>query len=336
MGIGMSNYNSRKVAFTAMSGIALAILIYKKNVLHLNIEDIGDFASIFTSIVLEAIPFIIIGSFVSGIIQIFVSEEIIAKVIPSVSILGYFEAALIGLIFPVCECAIIPITRRLIKKGVPLGFGVTFMLAVPIINPVVIMSTYYAFYDKQAMVILRTVGGFVAAILIGIIVNSLVENKKGIILDSVANDNFCNCGCNDFLGNKNKFRALFDHTNREFLDIIRYLIFGAFISSGFQVIASHGGFNFISNNKIVVIIFMMFLGFVLSLCSEADAFVGKSFLVNYSFSGVAAFLILGPMLDLKNLIMLYGAFKKSFVIKLVIVTISVVFIISWLFVICGI
>jgi len=332
----MSNYNSRKVAFIALSGMALAILIYKKNVLHLNIEDIGDFASIFTSIVLEAIPFIIIGSFVSGIIQIFVSEEIIAKVIPSVSILGYFEAALIGLIFPVCECAIIPITRRLIKKGVPLGFGVTFMLAVPIINPVVIMSTYYAFYDKQAMVILRTVGGFVAAILIGIIVNSLVENKKGIILDSIANDNFCNCGCNDFLVNKNKFRALFDHTNREFLDIIRYLIFGAFISSGFQVIASHGGFNFISNNKIVVIIFMMFLGFALSLCSEADAFVGKSFLANYSLSGVAAFLILGPMLDLKNLIMLYGAFKRSFVIKLVIVTISVVFIISCLFVICGI
>jgi len=332
----MRNYNSRKVAFIALSGIALAILIYKKNVLHLNIEDIWDFASIFTSIVLEAIPFIIIGSFISGIIQIFVSEEIIAKVIPSISILGYFEAALIGLIFPVCECAIIPITRRLIKKGLPLGFGVTFMLAVPIINPVVIMSTYYAFYDKQVMVILRTVGGFVAAILIGIIVNSLVENKKGIILDSVANDNFCNCGCNDFLGNKNKFRALFNHTNREFLDIIRYLIFGAFISSGFQVIASHDGFNFISNNKIVVIIFMMFLGFALSLCSEADAFVGKSFLANYSLSGVAAFLILGPMLDLKNLIMLYGAFKKSFVIKLVIVTISVVFIISCLFVICGI
>jgi len=332
----MSNYNSRKVAFIALSGMTLAILIYKKNVLHLNVEDIGDFASIFTSIVLEAIPFIIIGSFVSGIIQIFVSEEIIAKVIPSVSILGYFEAALIGLIFPVCECAIIPITRRLIKKGVPLGFGVTFMLAVPIINPVVIMSTYYAFYDKQAMVILRTVGGFVAAILIGVIVNSLVESKKGIILDSVANDNFCNCGCNDFLGNKNKFRALFDHTNREFLDIIRYLIFGAFISSGFQVIASRGGLNFISTNKIVVIIFMMFLGFALSLCSEADAFVGKSFLANYSFSGVAAFLILGPMLDLKNLIMLYGTFKKSFVIKLVMVTISVVFIISCLFVIGGI
>ena len=122
------------------------------------------------------------------------------------------------------------------KKGLPVGFGVTFMLAVPIINPVVIMSTYYAFYDKQAMVFLRIAGGFVAAILIGMIVNSLEENKHCIMLDSVESDNYCNCGCNDSFGNKNKFKAIFEHTNREFLDIMRYLIFGAFISSGFQVV----------------------------------------------------------------------------------------------------
>ena len=331
----MSNY-SRRLTFFTMGLIIVIMLIYKKNAININIEEIGDFASIFTSIVLEAIPFIIIGSFISAIIQIFISEEIIAKLIPDVNILGYFGAALIGLIFPVCECAIIPITRRLIKKGVPIGFGVTFMLAVPIINPVVIMSTYYAFYDKQSMVVIRIVGGFVAAILIGIIVNALEENKHAIILDSVENDNYCDCGCNDIFQNQSKFKAIFEHTNREFLDIMGYLIFGAFISSGFQVLASHGGFNFISDNKILVIIFMMFLGFALSLCSEADAFVARSFLANYSFSGVAAFLILGPMLDLKNLIMLSGTFKKSFVFKLSLTTISVVFIISCLFMICGI
>ena len=331
----MSNY-SRRLTFFTMGLIIVIMLIYKKNAININIEEIGDFASIFTSIVLEAIPFIIIGSFISAIIQIFISEEIIAKLIPDVNILGYFGVALIGLIFPVCECAIIPITRRLIKKGVPIGFGVTFMLAVPIINPVVIMSTYYAFYDKQSMVVIRIVGGFVAAILIGIIVNALEENKHAIILDSVENDNYCDCGCNDIFQNQSKFKAICEHTNREFLGIMGYLIFGAFISSGFQVLASHGGFNFISDNKILVIIFMMFLGFALSLCSEADAFVGRSFLANYSFSGVAAFLILGPMLDLKNLIMLSGTFKKSFVFKLSLTTISVVFIISCLFMICGI
>lgn len=322
---------------TFFSLIAIIVLLYlcKKYAININKEEIGDFASIFTSIVIEAIPFIIIGSFISAIIQICISEEFITKFIPNESLLGYLCVALIGLIFPVCECAIVPITRRLIKKGMPIGIGVTFMLAVPIINPIVIMSTYYAFYDNQIMVLLRTVGGFVGAILIGMIVNALSNNKSSISLDYNESDNYCNCGCNIPFENQSKLKAIFGHANREFLDIIGYLIFGAFISSIFQVIESHGGFNFISNNKIFMILLMMLLGFLLSLCSEADAFVGRSFLANYSFSGVTAFLILGPMLDLKNLIMIFGAFKKSFALKLSISTISVVFIISLIFMLCG-
>lgn len=328
--------NSRVLSFFTLSGMILLVFIFKRNSINFDIKEIGDFANIFTSIVLEAIPFIILGSFISAIIQIFISEEFIAKLIPRLNIFGYVGAALIGLIFPVCECAIIPITRSLIKKGIPVGIGVTFMLSVPIINPIVIASTYYAFYDKQAMVLIRITGGFVAAILIGMLVNLLKENEEVRVLNNIENEYYCNCGCTNFSGKENKIREIFEHTSREFLDIMGYLVFGAFISSGFQVVQSQGGFNYIFNNKILNIIFMMFLGFVLSLCSEADAFVGRSFLENYSFSGVAAFLILGPMLDLKNLIMLFGAFKKSFVFKLVLITISIVFVICCLFSICGI
>ncbi|EHJ00159.1 Protein of unknown function DUF318, transmembrane [Clostridium sp. DL-VIII] len=330
---------SRSRTFTFMIMIAAILLwhIYKKYGINLYIEEVGDFASIFTSIVLEAMPFIILGSLVSAIIQTCISEELIARIIPKTSISGYFGAALIGLIFPVCECGIVPVTRRLMKKGLPVGFGVTFMLAVPIINPVVIMSTYYAFYDKQAMVILRITGGFAAAILIGIIVNALEKGKQSLIRDFLDNGNYCNCGCDNlYSGNQNKLLSIIEHANREFLDIMGYLIFGAFISSVFQVVIAYGRINFISDNKIFGIIVMMLLGFFLSLCSEADAFVGRSFLGNYSFSGVLAFLILGPMLDLKNLIMILGAFKKSFVIKFSVVTVCIVFLISFLFMMCGI
>lgn len=313
----------------------IIIYIFSNCDSNLYMKEVGDFASIFTSIILEAIPFIIIGALVSAVIQTCVSEKLISKIIPNTSILGYFGAALIGLVFPVCECAIVPITRRLIKKGVPIGFGVTFMLAVPIINPVVIISTYYAFYDKQAMVLLRIVGGFVGSILIGIIVNSLEKDKRNLVLDYIENDSYCNCGCNLYIENQNKLKAIIEHANREFLDIMGYLIFGAFISSIFQVFVSYENMTFISSNKILGIIIMMLLGFFLSLCSEVDAFVGRSFLSNYSISGVVAFLILGPMLDLKNLIMLIGAFKKSFVLKLGVTTISIVFLISILFMICG-
>ncbi|MFW2488992.1 permease [Clostridium chromiireducens] len=330
----MNRWKNRVVTFLVISTIVIGY-IGKKYIPNLYIHEVGDVASIFTSIVLEAMPFIILGSLISAIIQTCISEKFIAKIIPRASVFGYVGAALIGMIFPVCECAIVPITRRLIKKGVPIGFGVTFMLAVPIINPVVIMSTYYAFYDKQIMVLLRVVGGFVASILIGMIVNAIEKNKNSLIEDYVEVEGYCSCGCSSYIESENRYIAIIEHTNKEFLEIMGYLIFGAFISSIFQVFVSHGGFNYISNNKLLGIIIMMLLGFLLSLCSEVDAFVGRSFLVNYSYSGVLAFLILGPMLDLKNLFMIMGAFKKSFVLKLCISTLGVVFLIAFLFMLCG-
>lgn len=328
-----------KEMFIFLIGGFILVTAYmcKKYDIDLNIHEIGDFATIFTSIILDAIPFIIIGSFISAFIQIFVSQDVIEKMIPKSPILGYVGAALIGLIFPVCECAIVPITRRLISKGVPVGLGITFMLAVPIVNPVVIMSTYYAFYDKPSMVLVRTVGGFVCAIIIGIIMDILSKEEKGIFSGSVDFKNLCNCGCMAVVEEgSSRIIALIEHTNRELLDIARYLILGAFLSSAFQVVASHRGLEFISGNKVLVIVFMMFLGFALSLCSEADAFVGKTFYSTYSFSSIAAFLLIGPMLDLKNLIMLSGAFRKQFVSKLSFVTMGVVFIVSCLLMICGI
>lgn len=323
-------------AFLACGAIIVTSYLYKYYSIEFSIHEIGDFVTIFTSIILDALPFIIIGSLVSAFIQIFVSQKFIESLIPKSSVLGYIGAGLIGLIFPVCECAIVPITRRLISKGVPVGLGVTFMLSVPIVNPVVIMSTYYAFYDVKSMVFVRTIGGFACAVIIGLIMDVLCREDWNIISGNADFDSICNCGCNMKISDgTSKIRSLMEHTNRELLEITRYLILGAFLSSAFQVVAAHKGFEFISENKVLVIVFMMFLGFALSLCSEADAFVGKTFYSTYSFSSIAAFLLIGPMLDLKNLMMLSGGFNKEFVSKLSFVTLGIVFIVSCIFMMCG-
>ncbi|MGM9933738.1 permease [uncultured Clostridium sp.] len=322
--------------FIAGAFILVSAYVYKVYNIDFSIHEIGDFATIFTSIILDAFPFIIIGSFVSAFIQIFVSQDIIERFIPRSTALGYIAAGLIGLIFPVCECAIVPITRRLISKGVPVGLGVTFMLSVPIVNPVVIMSTYYAFYDVKSMVFVRTIGGFACAVIIGMIMEALCREDMNIISGNADFESMCNCGCSmPMEEGKSKIISLIEHTNRELLEIARYLILGAFLSGIFQVVASHKGFEYISENKVLVIVFMMFLGFALSLCSEADAFVGKTFYSTYSFSSIAAFLLIGPMLDLKNLMMLSGGFKKEFVSKLSFVTLGIVFIVSCIFMMCG-
>lgn len=324
-------------AFIAACLMIIMAYMYRYLNIEFSIHEIGDFATIFTSIILDALPFLIIGSLVSAFIQIFVSQELIERLIPKSHILGYIVSGLIGLIFPVCECAIVPITRRLISKGLPVGLGITFMMSVPIVNPVVIMSTYYAFYDVKSMVLVRTVGGFVCAVIIGIIMDILCGEDKNVLSADIDFDSLCNCGCNmDIQAGTSRIRSFVEHTNRELLDITRYLILGAFLSGIFQVVASHKGFEFISENKVLVIVFMMFLGFALSLCSEADAFVGKTFYSTYSFSSITAFLLIGPMLDLKNLMMLSGGFNKEFVSKLSFVTLGIVFIVSCIFMMCGV
>ena len=328
----------KKRSFTIVILILLIILFHFISKINVNFKfnEAIDFSTIFISIMIDAIPFVIIGSFVSAIIQIYVSEEMIKKIIPKNEILAYFEMALIGFIFPICECAIVPIGRRLIKKGLPLGLGVTFMMAVPIINPIVILSTYYAFYDIHQVIFLRILGGFCASISIGVIMEK-IQNKHNVILNTyMDNDYLCDCGCDNLsYGNQSKIKVIINHTTREFLDITRYLTLGVLLSSGFQLVTNHGNIIITGNNKILNILIMMILAFTLSLCSEADAFVGKSFAYSNSLSGVAAFLILGPMLDIKNLMILFGRFKKNFVFKLSSVTVICVFIICLLFMICG-
>ena len=147
----------------------------------------------YLGIIVEALPFLLIGAVLSALIQIYVSDDLIKKVIPKNSIIGYFIAAISGVLFPVCECAIVPITRSLIKKGLPVGVGITFMLAVPIVNPIVIMSTYYAFPSDISIVIYRTIGGIIGALIVGMIIGFIYDKKKSYLFHfwSISFKYFC-------------------------------------------------------------------------------------------------------------------------------------------------
>lgn len=298
----------------------------------INLETFKIWVSTFLSIIVEALPFILIGSIISAIIQLFVHEETIEKILPKNKILSIILAGFIGLFVPLCECAIVPIGRSLIKKGVPIGTTTTFMLSVPIINPIVLLSTYYAFSNNLNVVFLRALGGLLIAIIIGLIMQILTKNTQVIKSD---NDYFsaCDCGCETFYVRPSFFaniKNLIEHTSKEFLDISRYFVFGAFLASIVSVTMTSLTLNFENIMPSIGILIMMILTFLLSLCSEADAFVAQGFLSTFGTSGVTAFLILGPMLDLKNVILLLGAFKKKYVLYLSLLTCSVVALFSYL------
>lgn len=186
---------------------------------------------------IRRITIIVIGSLISSFIQLFISEETILKIIPKNKIVGLFCAASIGLIFPICDCAIIPVTRRLIKKGVPIGIAITFMISVPIINPIVLFSTYYAFTGKLYIVIARALIGFISAILIGYFIDLL---HRGNVLRHNIHINKCSCNCSGHHNHNNtshKIYFLSDivyHTSSETYNTGKLFIIGALISSFVQ------------------------------------------------------------------------------------------------------
>lgn len=292
---------------------------------------------VFVSLLLESIPFILIGSIISSLIQMFVSEEFIRRIIPKNIFLALIITSFIGIIFPVCECVIIPISKRLIKKGVPLPIAVTFMLSVPIINPIVSMSTYYAFSNNIVIFFMRVLFGIVNSIIIGYLIHISYKNKQLPIREDVNKDNYiCNCGCGDLnFNNYSKIRVLLNHTKSEFFSVFKYLIFGSFISSLFKVTVKGDVLTYFSKNLILSVIIMIILAFILSVCSEADAFIASTFSLTFTKGSVIAFLVLGPMIDIKNILMLLGSFKKEFVIRLSIYIVLVTFVSSVLFNILG-
>lgn len=289
------------------------------------LEILSKFSIVFSSILLEALPFILIGAILSSVMQLFVTEELIKKFIPKNSLLGSIIASVLGVFFPVCECVTVPITKSLIQKKVPVNVAITYMLSAPIVSPLVIISTYVAFNGDLKVVFLRVGLGVLIAIIAGLLMIPLTS--EGDILKSGKNTFRCDCGCEDIRNSsENVIMKLLKSASIEFYDIAKYFIVASMIATIFQLNVTEEFLSSLGLNHTMGIVIMMLVSFLISLCSEADAFVAQSFLSSFSLGGVMSFLIIGPMIDVKNISMLLSSFKKSFVIKLTFVIFALVFI----------
>ena len=292
-------------------------------------ELFNKFSIVFSSIVIEALPFILIGAVLSSFMQVYISKDIFNKIICKNKFLGSIQAGFIGLFLPVCECATVPITRGLLKKKVPINVAVTYMLAAPIVNPLVILSTYYAFSGSLKFVFLRVFIGFLVAVITGIIMLYLSYESNIFIDKSVEGmEDKCFCGCSEIEDTSSNFVKLLKHSSLEFYEIGKFFIIGASLAAIFQSFVPRDIIFYFENNQVLSILALMGFSFLISLCSEADAFVASTFINRFSLGAITSFLIIGPMIDLKNTIMLFSTFKKSFVIKLLFVVFSLSFIAS--------
>jgi len=282
--------------------------------------------TIFLSIILEAIPFILLGVFVSAIIQAFVSEEAIRRILPRNAYLALIPAALLGIIFPICECAIIPVVCRLIKKGMPSHAGVVFMLSAPILNPVVYTSTYFAFKGTPYIANARMLIGFISSILIGFIIYRRFKREN--ILKTKQDEHRHH---HHHHQKGNKLLETFYHASDELFDTGKYLFIGALLASLFQAFFDRNALLSLGTSTTLAPGVMMGFAFVLSVCSSADAFVASSFGSTFTEGSILAFLVFGPMIDIKNTLMLFGYFKKKFVLYLLFVTPLVVYFSVYIF-----
>ncbi len=292
---------------------------------------------VFLGIILQALPFLLIGVLLSSVIQVFIPKEVIERRFPQSLGKGMLVAILAGFCLPVCDCASIPIFRSLVKKGVPLPVAITFLTVTPVINPVVILSTYYAFNGNMNIVIGRVSLGIIAAVLIGLIF--VGRPPKGPVLSGGALDRLmCSCGCYEDLESMTSFTdraGLFiRHSQAEFFDVGKYLVIGTFISSLFQSMGT-GIFTSAQSGAglAVSIIIMMIMAFALSLCSSSDAMVARSFANQFPMGAIMGFLVFGPMMDIKNVMMLSSGFSRRFIAKLLftafIVCFAVVFLLTY-------
>jgi hypothetical protein len=275
----------------------------------------------FVSIFLEALPFMLLGTFIGGVIEVFVPKTLITRIIPARILPAILLAAGLGLVFPVCECAIVPVVRRLFSKGLPLGAGIAFLLGGPIVNPLVALSTAVAYGNDPTMAVGRLASGYLIAVAMGLLIDRFFSRKTALaelpMEESVEED--------AFLPVPTKISRALRHGASDFIDIGRFLVFGAFVAGVLQTLVARGDLAVWFGSLPFSVVAMMILALLLSLCSEADAFVAASFRTTLPLTAQMAFMVLGPMLDLKLIAMYFRMFRKRLILVMSLSTFIIVF-----------
>lgn len=269
---------------------------------------VQNFLLVFGSLLIEALPFIVLGAAVSALIEVFIPARAFARLARLPRGVQMPVAGLGGFAFPVCECGSVPVARRLVVKGMAPAAAVTFMLAAPILNPVVLAATAIAYRGRDIlwpMVLGRAGLGLAVALGVGWVVG----RRSGKELLRAPEHHHGDEGSR---GRADRWRAYFGQLAGDFTLLARYLIIGAAVAAAIQTFVPQSLIGGVADTPILDVLAMMALASILSLCSESDAFVAASF-VQFGMAAQLAFLVAGPMIDVKLGVLYAGTFSRGFV-----------------------
>ena len=315
------------------------------------------FSTRFLGIFIEAAPFLLLGTVTSGLIEAFISHDDLMRILPRHPVLATVAGGLMGFAFPVCECGVVPVTRRLYRKGLPLPVGIAFLLAAPVVNPIVIASTYAAFHARAIEIVyLRVAVALVAAVLIGLLFGlqsradrllrepghvpawrrspsppapaalAVVHDPEPSLSGLPGRLVLAPAGAAPALAANARpsrmalipgLRHALSLAAEEFFEMGRYLILGSLLAAGLRVVITQGQLEALATNPVNSVFVMQALAFLLSICSTADAFVALDFANTFTLGSILGFLTFGPMVDIKSTLMFLGVFRRRVVLYLI-------------------
>lgn len=304
-----------------------------------------------SGLLLQAVPFTLIGVLVSSAVETFVTAQFVEKHMPKSTSDGFLVAIAAGFCMPVCDCVIVPTFSRLIAKKLPLPAAVTFLCAVPVVNPVSVLATWYAFSDAPAVVVIRVALGIVIALLAGISFvifpqKSQILKQNFILRQNLEGASGLSCGCKDACSHSEdtcdienncnsenacencpesskhlsfglKLLDYFHHVYEDFVHLMPIILFGTIVASVIRAWLGNDPASRLNTTFVLISIpMMMLIAYASSLCSSSDAVIARSLAASLPISSVIAFLIFGPMLDIKNTLMLLSDCKAKFVLRI--------------------
>ncbi|NJR19415.1 MAG: permease [Calothrix sp. CSU_2_0] len=317
--------------------------------------------TIFLSLLVEAIPFLLLGVLFSSLLLFMVDERKLVERMPKNPLLGAFVGSLVGFLFPVCECGNVPVARRLLMQGVSTPVAIGFLLAAPTINPIVIWSTWTAFRDQPEIVVLRVVFSLIIATTVGFVFSfqkdltpivqpaiarylkfnppvsaesqgrggmrsqtqmqtssTLLQSgsywlggKRGSQITRIDQD-AANAAATLSLSSKpmsGKWQLILDNIIQELRELGAVMVLGSAVAAAIQVLAPRDLILSLGAGPVSSIVAMLVLAVVVSICSTVDSFFALSFASAFTSGSLLAFLIFGPMVDIKGVGLMLSIFK---------------------------
>jgi uncharacterized membrane protein YraQ (UPF0718 family) len=255
--------------------------------------------TIFVSISVQAMPFLVLGVVLSGAIAALVPTGVLARALPRRSALAVPVAGVAGAALPGCECGSVPIAGRLVARGAPPAAALAFLLAAPAINPVVVVATAVAFPGQPEM----AVGRFMASLLTAVVV--------GLVWVRLGRDEWVARARRPLPSGTNRWATFSGTASHDFLHAGGFLIVGAMTAATFKVVIPGSWLDSLGGSGVVAVATMAVLAVGLAICSEADAFVAAG-LSQFSMTARLVFLVVGPMVDVKLVALQSGVFGRAF------------------------